>query len=137
MPGPGSRGGKPQTITIKRGPRKGQRILAYVRPNGKWTEVKRGRGATAQRRSAARAGGLKDRFGRTAQDRGKVRATQKAARVKKRLSRGLSRSGGKLVDPAKFRATRGKGKVTQKKVSKPVSKGGAHKAGGRKKAKRR
>lgn len=68
--GPGSRGGKIVSKKVTRGPRKGQTIMVYAKSG---TEIKSGRGATKQRRAAARKAGVKDRQGRTAEDRGKLR----------------------------------------------------------------
>lgn len=123
-----------KTIRITKGPRKGQSILAYVRPNGKWTEVRgKGRGATKQRRAAAKAGGLKDRFGRTAADRSAVRKTQKAARVGARKKQGLSASGHTVTNLQRFvkasstaspaKGPPGRTPPVKASIGKPVKKG--------------
>ena len=113
--------GKLESHTITRGPRKGTRVLVYRYPSGKWTEVKRGRGATKQRRAAARKAGLKDRFGRTAEDRARIRKKNpkkaRAFQVRK-ARRGLSRQGKLAAELISTQLT--PGKTRKKKGGSPA-----------------
>lgn len=91
----GTTKGKLTSQKIKRGPRKGQTVTGYLYPNGKFKELKgSARGSNAQRRQLARKAGLRDRFGRTAEERAAVRHSKGVyltgpnhAAVKKPLTR--------------------------------------------------
>lgn len=54
--------GRPGTVRIKRGPRKGQTVKALIYPNGSWSEIKRSGRVGARRRARTGKARIKPKY---------------------------------------------------------------------------